>query len=189
MTTVELSLRFFDPPVRLPQPLDGDVAYAVHDTPLGQLVLALDNTGTVIACSYDDEAAVSSRLAAAVSPRVLRQPARLDRVRRQLDEYLAGERRELDVPVSPVLATPFGQRVLHALRQVPYGATTHYAELAGAIGAPGASRAVGNALGGNPVCILLPCHRVLRSDGSLGGYAGGVATKQALLKLERTAGS
>lgn len=185
MSTVELSLRSFDPPVQPPQLPDGDVAYAVHETSLRPLVLAVDATGAVIACSYEDETTVTSRLARAVSPRVLRRPARLDRVRRQLDDYLAGRRRQVDVPVSPLLASPFAQRVLQALRQVPYGATTHYAALAAAIGAPKASRAVGNALGSNPVCILLPCHRVLRSDGSIGGYAGGVATKQALLSLER----
>lgn len=185
MTDIDLRLRRFEPPISPPSLPDGDVAYAVHDTPVGPLVLAVDRTGTAIACSYDAEDAVAGRLARLVSPLVLRVPRRLDGVRRQLDDYFAGRRRDFDLPVAPRLATPFGQRVLGALREVPYGTTTTYGDLAGRIGAPGASRAVGNALGSNPVCLLLPCHRVLRSDGSVGGYAGGTAAKTALLELER----
>lgn len=190
MTALESALRSFQPatPLRPPRLPATDVAYALHDTAVGRLVLAADAAGTVLACSYDDEAAVTARLARVVSPRVLRSPARLDPVRRRLDEYLAGRRRELDVAVDPVLATPFARRVLEALRRVPYGATTHYGELAATIGAPRASRAVGSALGANPVCILLPCHRVLRSDGSLGGYAGGTPAKEVLLRLEAGGG-
>lgn len=168
-------------PPRLPEP---DVAYALHDTVVGVLVLAVDRAGTVLSCSYDDEQTVTARLSAHVSPRVLRTPVRLDPLRRALDDYLAGRRRDLDLPVSLALATPFARRVLTGLRDVRYGARTDYGRLAGAVGAPRAARAVGGALGGNPVCLLLPCHRVVRSDGSPGGYAGGPAAKQLLLALE-----
>lgn len=184
MTDLNARLRGFDPAVAPPTLPDGDVAYAVDDTPVGPLVLAVDRAGTAIACSYDAEVVVTRRLADAVSPLVLRAPARLTALREQLDEYFAGRRREFDLPVAPLLTTPFAQRVLLALREVPYGTTTTYAGLAARIGAPGASRAVGNALGSNPVCLLLPCHRVVRSDGSPGGYAGGRAAKTALLDLE-----
>ncbi|MGC8499330.1 MAG: methylated-DNA--[protein]-cysteine S-methyltransferase [Acidimicrobiales bacterium] len=168
-----------------PPHLDGaDVFYAVHDAPVGALVLAATREGTLVACSYDAEDVVAARLAARLSPRVLREPRRLDEARRQVDAYVAGRRRSFDVPTSPVLATPFARRVLGALVRVPYGSTTTYQAIARAIGAPRASRAVGRALGANPLCIVLPCHRVLRSDGSLGGYAGGLAAKRHLLDVE-----
>jgi methylated-DNA-[protein]-cysteine S-methyltransferase len=184
MSWVEARLRAFDTDLRPPRLPAADVAYAIHDATIGRLVLAVESSGTVLACSYDSEETVTARLARAVSPRVIRDPLRCDPVRRQLDEYLSGHRREFDVAVDPVLATPFARRVLKALTRVPYGATSDYGTIARAIGSPGAARAVGNALGANPVCVLLPCHRILRGDGTLGGYAGGIAAKELLLRTE-----
>ena len=179
-----VALRGFDVRARPPRLEGGDVFYALHDTPVGTLVLAATRQGTLVACSYDAEEVVTARLAARLSPRVLREPHRLDEARRQVDAYVGGRRRSFDVPASAVLASAFAQRVLGALSRVPYGSTTTYQAIARAIGAPRAARAVGHALGSNPLCIVLPCHRVLRSDGSLGGYAGGLAVKQRLLDLE-----
>ena len=160
-----------------------DVALAVTDAPVGPLVLAATAAG-LVACSYDDAEAVAERLARTVSPRVLRAPARLDPVRRQLEDYFAGRRDRFSTPVDLVLATPFARTVLTALSTVPYGSTTTYGELAARIGRPAAARAVGHALGSNPVCVVLPCHRVVGAGGRLTGYAGGVAAKRMLLELE-----
>ncbi len=184
---VASALRRLDVAARPPRLEGGDVFYVVHDAPIGTLVLAATREGTLVACSYDAEEAVTARLAAHLSPRVLREPQRLDEARRQIDAYVTGRRRAFDVPASPVLATPFARRVLGELARVPYGSTTTYQAIARAIGAPRASRAVGHALGANPLCIVLPCHRVLRTDGSLGGYAGGLAAKRRLLDLEGVA--
>ena len=162
-----------------------DVAYTVADTALGRLVLARTERG-LLACSYADEETVLDRVAARVSPRVLRAPARLDGVRRELDAYLAGRLRAFTVPVDLSLAGEFGRAVLQRTAALGYGKTTTYAEIARDIGRPGAARAVGNALGANPVCVVVPCHRVLRAGGGLGGYAGGVAVKERLLALERS---
>ncbi|GAC1326390.1 MAG: methylated-DNA--[protein]-cysteine S-methyltransferase [Mycobacteriales bacterium] len=161
-----------------------DVAYTVEDTALGRLVLARTERG-LLACSYADEDTVLDRVAARVSPRVLRAPARLDDVRRELEAYLAGRLRAFSVPVDLALAGEFGRAVLLRTAELGYGRTTTYAEVARDIGRPGAARAVGNALGANPVCVVVPCHRVLRAGGGLGGYAGGVAVKRRLLALER----
>ncbi len=185
MSSIEARLRAFETDLHPPRLPDADVAYTIHDAAIGRLVLAVELSGTVLACSYDTEETVTARLARAVSPRVVRDPLRCDPLRRQLDEYLSGRRREFDVAVDPVLATPFTRRVLEALRRVPYGATSDYGTIARDIGSPGAARAVGNALGSNPVCVLLPCHRILRGDGTLGGYAGGPAAKQLLLRTEQ----
>lgn len=184
MNDLESRLRALQTHLEPPALLAGDVFYAVHPTPVGSLLLAVDGVGTVLACSYGTEETVTGQLAAHVSPKVLRAPARLDSLRRALDDYLAARRREIDLPVSLALASPFTQRVLTGLRQVPYGTTTHYGQLARAVGAPAASRAVGRALGSNPVCIVLPCHRVVPSDGTPGGYAGGTTAKRTLLALE-----
>lgn len=160
-----------------------DVAYTVTDAPVGRLVLAAGDRG-LLACSYDDEGRVLDRLAKRVSPRILRSARRFDDVRRQLDDYLLGTRTAFSVDVDLRLAPPFGQQVLRAAASIAYGETTTYAEIAAQIGTPAAYRAVGNALGANPICIVVPCHRVLRSGGGLGGYAGGLAVKQSLLDLE-----
>ena len=165
-----------------------DVAWAAVDSPVGRLVLAATPAGIVrLAYPENDPDAVLSMLAARLSPRVVEAPARLDAVRRALDEYFDGRRRAFDdVPVDWALVGPFGRVVLGALRAVPYGQVTSYAGLSVAIGKPKAARAVGNALGANPVPIVVPCHRVLRSGGSLGGYTGGLDVKRHLLALEGT---
>lgn len=163
-----------------------DVAYMVADTPVGRLVLATTPAG-LVACSYDEPEAVAERLARRVSPRVLRSAAALDGVRRELDQYFAGRRRHFGVQVDLALAGVFGQEVLRATSTVGYGETTTYSAVADRIGRPRAARAVGNALGANPVCVIVPCHRVLRAGGGAGGYAGGVAAKELLLALERGA--
>ena len=161
-----------------------DVAYTLHDTPIGTMLLAVAN-GRVVASSYGDEETLTNRLAKAVSPRVLRQPRPLDDVRRQLDEYLAGRRHEFELDVDLALATPFQRLVLSDLpAHTSYGRTTTYGRLAGEIHKPKAARAVGTALGANPVCVVLPCHRVIGSSGALTGYAGGLDAKRFLLNLE-----
>lgn len=161
-----------------------DVAYTTTDAPVGRLVLAATPAG-LVACSYDDEDAMADRLARRLSPRVLRTASPFDGVRRELDEYFAGARRRFDVEVDTALAGEFGRDVLRATAGIPYGATSSYAAIAETIGRPRAGRAVGNALGANPVCVIVPCHRVVRIGGALGGYAGGLAAKELLLSLER----
>lgn len=108
---------------------------------------------------------------------------------RQLAGYLEGERRAFELPLSPDRLPPFRRRVLEELTRIPYGETASYGEIAARCGRPGAARAVGNAVGRNPLPLVLPCHRVIRSDGSPGGYSGGTARKRALLRLEVRAGS
>ncbi len=168
-----------------PPRLVGDVTYALHDTPVGPLLLAVTKRG-LVASSYDEESTVARRIAGRVSPAVVRGTSEaLDEVRRELDAYFGGRRRSFDLPVDLALATPFQSRVLGALREsVAYGSTTTYGTLARQIGAPKASRAVGAALGANPVCVIVPCHRVIGTTGALTGYAGGVAAKETLLRLE-----
>ncbi len=191
---IELALRGYEPTVRPPVLTGGDVVYLVDDTPLGRMLFAAHSDGTLLASTYapDDASAdtVLGRLAAKVSPRVLRGGTALDAVRRQLDDYLAGRRRRFDVPVDPALATPFQRTVLDLLASgVRYGTTISYGALATSAGRPSAARAVGAALGANPLCVVLPCHRVVAASGALTGYAGGLAAKRLLLDLEaRTAG-
>ncbi|TCO46025.1 methylated-DNA-[protein]-cysteine S-methyltransferase [Kribbella antiqua] len=185
MTDLESRLtRLTTPGLKPPTFPDADVAYTLHDTPIGTLLLAVAQ-GRVVASSFGDEETMTTRLARAVSPRVLRQPAALDDVRRQLDEYLAGRRHEFDLEVDLALATPFQRIVLSDLPvHTSYGHTTTYGRLAGEIHKPRAARAVGTALGANPVCVVLPCHRVIGSSGALTGYAGGLDAKRFLLNLE-----
>lgn len=177
------------PVVGGPPVLSGeDVAYVVEDTALGPMLFAARSDGALVASTYllhDAEDAVLDRLARAVSPKVLRRPAALDGVRREVDEYLAGRRREFDVVVDPVLAGPFQRTVLAALpRSARYGERISYGALAAALGKPSAARAVGTALGANPLCVVLPCHRVVGASGALTGYAGGLEAKRRLLDLE-----
>ena len=162
-----------------------DVAYRVLDSPLGPLLLAATGEGLVrVAFDCEDHASVLGALAERVSPRILRAPARLDEAARQLEEYFAARRRSFDLAVDLRLARGFRRRVLHHLRAIPYGATASYAMVAAASGSPAAVRAVGSACATNPVPVVVPCHRVVRSDGSIGGYLGGSEAKRSLLALE-----
>ncbi|MPZ85375.1 MAG: methylated-DNA--[protein]-cysteine S-methyltransferase [Actinophytocola sp.] len=162
-----------------------DIAYRTVDTPVGSLLLAATPTGLlrVVYPTAGHDAALSV-LAEKVSPRILHAPARLDAVARQLDEYFAGRRRSFDVPLDLRLASGFRRTVLAHLTDIGYGRTESYAQVAAAAGSPRAVRAVGTACATNPVPVVVPCHRVVRSDGSSGGYAGGPGAKQALLTLE-----
>ena len=162
-----------------------DVAYRTIDTPVGTLLLAATEQGLVrIAYPSQGHDAALAQLAELVSPRILRAPGRLDRVTRQLDEYFGHRRRAFDLPLDLRLAKGFRRGVLAHLLDIPYGITESYAQVAAATGSPRAVRAVGTACATNPVPIVVPCHRVVRSDGSFGGYAGGPDAKQALLTLE-----
>lgn len=162
-----------------------DVAYAELDTPVGKLLLAATPRGLVrVAYVDEDEDAVLAELARLVSPRVLAAPARLDQSRRELDQYFAGARRHFDLRLDWRLTGGFSRRVLQATKRIPYGAVSSYAQVAARAGSPRASRAAGNALGRNPLPVVVPCHRVLHSGGGLGGYTGGVERKRALLSVE-----
>ena len=161
-----------------------DVAFALVESPLGDLVAATTKRGLVCLSYGGDVDAVAERLAANVSPRVLEAPARLDPVRRELDEYFEGRRHEFDLPIDHALTTGFTRRVLQATARIPFGETRSYADMAKAAGSPRAVRAAGNALGHNPIPIVVPCHRILRTGGALGGYTGGLHRKEHLLRLE-----
>lgn len=162
-----------------------DVAYRTLDTPVGALLLAATTVGLVrVAFDVEDHDAVLSRLAGAVSPRILHAPARLDPVARQLDEYFAKRRTAFHVPMDLRLAEGFRRSVVEHLRDIGYGRRESYAEVAAAIGRPGAVRAVGTACAHNPLPVVIPCHRVVRSDGTTGQYVGGARAKTALLELE-----
>jgi methylated-DNA-[protein]-cysteine S-methyltransferase len=164
-----------------------DVAYATLDSPLGRLLLARTDRGLVRLAyvDYEGEDEVIAELASRISPRVLAVPRRLDEVRRELDQYFTGSRHEFDVPIDWQLTHGFGRRVLRATAQIPYGAVSSYKQVALAAGSPRGFRAAGNALGANPIPIVVPCHRVLHSGGGLGGYTGGLERKQLLLDVER----
>ena len=166
-----------------------DIAFAPLDSPLGQLLVFVTPRG-VLKIAYDNEApdAALDEVAERVSPRILNAPRRTDELRRELDEYFAGARRRFDVPVDWSLIRGFAQGVLRATAKVPFGETTTYQQVAEAAGSPRASRAAGNALGSNPIPIVVPCHRVLHSGGGLGGYAGGLERKRTLLTIEGVLG-
>jgi methylated-DNA-[protein]-cysteine S-methyltransferase len=164
-----------------------DVHYAVIDGPAGRLVAARTPRGLArLAYELDNGGldAVLEALAARLSPRILEAPAQLDDVRRELDEYFERRRNAFDVPIDWALVGPFGRKVLSATAAIPYGETRTYAEIAAAAGSPRGSRAAGNALGANPIPIVIPCHRVLRTGGGLGGYTGGLHRKELLLRTE-----
>jgi methylated-DNA-[protein]-cysteine S-methyltransferase len=162
-----------------------DVAYAHHDSPIGRLLLAATPDGLVrIGFPNEDEDVALARLAERVSPRVVERPERLDRARRELDEYFVGRRREFDLDVDWQLTSGFRRRVLEATARIPFGETSTYAAMAAAAGSPRAHRAAGSALGANPLPVVVPCHRVLRLGGALGGYGGGLEVKETLLRLE-----
>ena len=167
-----------------------DVAYRTVDGPVGTLLLAATSAGLVrVAFASEGEDAVLQELADRVSPRVLPLPGRLDATARELDEYFAGRRRRFDVALDWQLSGGFRRDVLgHLAVDVEYGHTTSYAGLAALAGSPRAVRAVGTACATNPIPVVVPCHRVVRSDGSMGRYRGGEEAKHALLELEGTAG-
>jgi methylated-DNA-[protein]-cysteine S-methyltransferase len=165
-----------------------DIAYRTIDTPVGALLLAATDTGLLrIAYASEGHDAVLRRLVQWVSPRVLRAPERLDLVARELDEYFTGRRITFDVPLDLRLAHGFRRTVLTQLPDIAYGTTASYASVAAAAGNPRAVRAVGTACATNPLPIVVPCHRVVRSDGTLGQYVGGPEAKRALLRLEDAA--
>jgi methylated-DNA-[protein]-cysteine S-methyltransferase len=162
-----------------------DIAYRTVDSPVGTLLLAATNIGLVrVAYDIEDHDAVLAKLAGSVSPRVLRSPARLDAVAHQLDEYFGKRRTAFELPVDLRLAEGFRRSVIEHLRQIGYGARESYAQVAAAVGSPRAVRAVGTACGHNPLPVVIPCHRVVRADGSTGQYVGGAAAKSTLLALE-----
>lgn len=162
-----------------------DIAYRTLDTPVGELLIAATPDGLVrLAYPREGHDSVLAQLAATVSPRVLRAPARLDTAARQLDEYFTAGRQRFELTLDLRLAHGFRRTVLEHLRAVPYGQTVSYAHLAATAGNARAVRAVGTACATNPLPLLIPCHRVVRSDGALGGYVGGAEAKRALVELE-----
>jgi methylated-DNA-[protein]-cysteine S-methyltransferase len=162
-----------------------DVAYGFLDSPLGRLAVMVTPRG-LVRLSYGDEAieAQLDELADRVSPRILEAPERTDAVRRELEEYFAGARRRFDLPIDWTLVRGFAGHVLRATARIPFGHVSSYREVAADAGSPNAYRAAGNALGSNPIPIVVPCHRVLHAGGGLGGYTGGLERKRFLLDLE-----
>ncbi|MCW2542330.1 MAG: Methylated-DNA--protein-cysteine methyltransferase [Frankiales bacterium] len=162
-----------------------DIAYRTIDSPVGSLLLAATPAGLLrVAYARENHQDVLQLLADRVSSRILNAPARLDIVTRELDEYFDGRRHRFDVPLDWRLSAGFRSTVLHRLTDIGYGDTASYADVAQLAGNPKAVRAVGTACATNPLPVIVPCHRVVRSDGSLGGYLGGVEAKRALLALE-----
>ncbi|HEY3238453.1 MAG TPA: methylated-DNA--[protein]-cysteine S-methyltransferase [Acidimicrobiia bacterium] len=162
-----------------------DVTYRTVDSPFGPLLLAASPEGLVrVAFELEDHDAVLAQLATAISPRILRSSRRTDDVARQLDEYFAGRRRHFDVAVDLQLVRGFRRTVISHLRDIAYGTTESYAAVARAAGNPAAVRAVGSACSHNPIPLVVPCHRVVRSDGTIGQYLGGTEMKAALLTME-----
>lgn len=165
-----------------------DVAYRTLDTPVGTLLLAATAQGLLrVAYAAEGHEQVLRQLARRVSPRILWAPARLDAVATELDEYFAGRRQRFDLPLDLRLSTGFRRTVLLHLPDIPYGHTASYGALAAAAGHPTAVRATGTACATNPLPVVIPCHRVVRSDGTIGRYLGGTPAKQALLSLEAAA--
>ncbi len=165
-----------------------DINYAPVDSPFGTLHAAVTRRGLVrVAFPEESVESVLERLARQLSPRIVESPRSLDPVKRELDEYFAGRRRAFEVKLDWALIAPFGRRVLRMTAAIPYGGHLSYAEIAAEAGSPRGARAAGNALGANPIPIVIPCHRVLRSGGALGGYGGGLERKRYLLELEEGA--
>jgi methylated-DNA-[protein]-cysteine S-methyltransferase len=166
-----------------------DVAYAVADSPLGPLTIAATQRG-LVTLAYPNRAleTVLEDLSRRLSPRVLEAPARLDAVRRELDEYFEGDRERFDLPLDWSLTRGFARKVLQATARIGFGEVSTYKQVAERAGSPRAVRAAGNALGSNPIPVIVPCHRVLRTGGALGGYTGGLEKKQYLLSLEGVLG-
>ena len=162
-----------------------DVAYTVVDSPLGRLLLAATQKGLVrVAYASEDHDRVLDTLGAKLSPRILRAPRRLDAAARELDEYFGRRREQFDLPLDLALSRGFRQTVQRHLPEIGYGQTRSYRQVAELVGNPKAVRAVGTACATNPLPVVIPCHRVLRTDGTLGGYIGGLDAKTTLLELE-----
>jgi methylated-DNA-[protein]-cysteine S-methyltransferase len=162
-----------------------DVGYGYVDSPLGRLTVAATPRGLVrVAYPANDPDYVLEELAAKVSPRVVEAPAYIEEVRRELDEYFDGRRQRFDIPLDWTLTRGFVRRVLRATARIDYGELRTYRDVATSAGSARAVRAAGNALGANPMPVVVPCHRVVRSGGGLGGYTGGVDRKEFLLGLE-----
>jgi methylated-DNA-[protein]-cysteine S-methyltransferase len=165
-----------------------DVSYRTVDSPVGTLLLAATELGVVrVAYENENHDVVLQNLADRISPRILEAPARLDVITRELDQYFAGHLRTFEAPLDRRLSSGFRRTVLDHLSDIDYGHTATYAAVAKLSGRPNAVRAVGTACATNPLPVVVPCHRVLRSDGTLGGYLGGVDAKRLLLTLESAA--
>jgi methylated-DNA-[protein]-cysteine S-methyltransferase len=165
-----------------------DVAYTTIDSPVGALLLAATPKGLVrVAYDIEDHDRVLETLSQRLSPRVLRAPRRLDAAARELGEYFSSQRRVFDLPLDLSLSTGFRQLVQRHLPEIGYGQTRTYRQVAELVGNPKAVRAVGTACATNPLPVVVPCHRVLRADGTPGGYVGGADAKKALLSLEAAA--
>ena len=160
-----------------------DIAYTTIDSPLGELIIAATPKG-LLRIGFENETGVLDDLAERVSPRILEYPARLERIRHELGEYFAGHRDRFEVPLDWGLIEGFRRRVLTVTAQIPYGGVATYQDVARRAGQPRGARAAGQALGGNPIPVIIPCHRVVRSGGGMGGYGGGTDRKEFLLRLE-----
>jgi methylated-DNA-[protein]-cysteine S-methyltransferase len=166
-----------------------DVAVSEADSPVGRLLVAVTKRGVArVAFDSEDWDTVLEELAQRISPRVLTSRAGTEQIRRELDEYFNRQRHVFDVPADLRLASGFRADTLRATARIPFGSIRTYGQLAVDIGRPRAARAIGNAVGSNPVPIVVPCHRVLRSGGALGGYGGGVERKVTLLDIEGVSG-
>lgn len=163
-----------------------DVVYRTVESPVGALLLAATDAGLVrVAFEYEGFEAVVEQLSTRLRTHARQDARRLDDVSHELDRYFAGTLRAFTVPVDHALSSGFRREVLRRLPQIPYGSSASYQEVAEQVGSPRAARAVGSACATNPVPIIVPCHRVLRSDGTLGGYSGGLDVKRFLLALEQ----
>jgi methylated-DNA-[protein]-cysteine S-methyltransferase len=162
-----------------------DVAIGTVDSPIGTLTLGVTRRG-LARVAFDDETPddVARELARSISPRVLESRRATDAWRRELEEFFAARRRAFDLPVDRRLLGRFQREVLRATSRIPYGEISTYGAIARRIGEPQAPRAVGRALGANPIPVVIPCHRVIGANGSLTGYGGGLDRKVALLTLE-----
>ncbi|MFI5393719.1 MAG: methylated-DNA--[protein]-cysteine S-methyltransferase [Myxococcota bacterium] len=162
-----------------------DVAVATMDSPIGELTVAVTRRGLVtVAFEGEDRDVLFDRLARELSPRVMEATAPTDEARRELEQYFGGDRRRFEITVDRSLIGPFAQKVLQATSEVGYGELATYGDIAGRIDRPKAARAVGSALGSNPIPIVIPCHRIVGAGGKLTGYAGGLPRKETLLRLE-----
>jgi methylated-DNA-[protein]-cysteine S-methyltransferase len=161
-----------------------DVAYCEIESPLGTWLAAMTERGLVRIAFTPEFSDVLDELSERVSPRVLKVPSRFDGLRREFDEYFEGKRRDFEIPLDWQLVQGFNLKVLRATARIPYGKMSTYGTMAKQAGSPRAARAAGNALHNNPIPLVVPCHRVIGSDGRLVGYGGGLPMKEFLLKLE-----